>query len=128
MRRMISRAREPMATQGKIPFRYHGTTTSYHTILGKKRIHHFWGTLYFLKNYYYGYPFQCKLSPKYHCTEILVFKTKGKNLDLIMPHRGNRCVVFSSFCVQGKDDSTTIATPLVRRRTILNPVWSNCEF
>lgn len=124
MRRMISKAREPTATQGK----YHGTTTSYHTILGKKRIHHFGGTLYFLKNYYYGHPFQRKLSPKYHCAEILVFKTKRKNLDLIMPHRGNRWVVFSSFCVKGKDDSTTIATPLVRRRTILNPVWSNCEF
>lgn len=37
-------------------------------------------------------------SINYHHNEILVFKTKGKNLDLMMPHRGRRWVVFSSFC------------------------------
>lgn len=115
-------------------FRYHGTTTCYHTILGKKRIHQVFRTFCFLKDYYFGLPFHCKLSPQYDCTEALydctealAFEQEGRKLNLIMFHRGEQWVVFSIFCVQEETgDSTTIPVLLVRR-TVWNLIWSIYE-
>lgn len=110
-----------MATEGEIYFKYHGnhvlpcsTIRSYHTILGKKRIHQVSRTFYFLKDYF-GPSCHCKLSLQYDCNEALAFKQEGWKLDLIMLHRGKQWIVFSSFCVQEeRGDSTTIPAFLVR--------------